>query len=117
MQTLPNHGGKGKDEDYGKDPALLVLTPVKNAPFYAIKRQPAILATLRGLVCSPELRVLDNDNNIIEGLYAAGNIVGMCFGYDCSISIGSISCGRAMCFGRVAAKSALGVLETYTWDD
>lgn len=107
----------GKDEDFGKDPTLLALTPVKTAPFYAIKRQPAILATLGGLACTPKLEVLDNENNVIGGLYAAGNVVGLCFGYDYSISIGGISCGRAMCFGRVAAKSALGTLDTYDWEN
>jgi fumarate reductase flavoprotein subunit len=105
----------GKDEDYGKDGKLLAYTPVKDSPFFAIKRKPGILTTLGGLHTTPRLEVLDTENKIIEGLYAAGNVVGLCFGYDYAISIGGISCGRAMCFGRVAAKSALGTLENYKW--
>lgn len=99
---------KGEDEDFGKNPDYLKLTKIEKAPFYAIKRVPGVLTILGGLHVNQSLQVLDLDEQPIEGLYAAGNVSGNFFGNDYPLWLGAASCGRAVTFGRYAAKNMLG---------
>ncbi len=102
----------GEDVDFGKSPEKFANTAIVEGPYYSIKRRAGILTCPGGLVTNDRLQVLDNDNNVIEGLYVAGNTVGRFYGYDYPIhgfkTIESgHSSGRAMTFGRLAAKFAM----------
>lgn len=99
---------KGEDEDFGKNPDYLKISKIEKAPFYAIKRVPGVLTILGGLHVNQNLQVLDLEEQPIEGLYAAGNVSGNFFGNDYPLWLGAASCGRAVTFGRYAAKSMLG---------
>ncbi len=111
---------KGIDEDFGKGSNLNdvyysdhrvkpnpCLAPVENAPFYAIEIWPGDLGTKGGLVADEYARVYDENNQVIEGLYATGNasasVMGDSYpGAGCTI-------GASMTFGYVAARHAAGV--------
>ncbi len=98
----------GYDEDFGKQAAR--LKPIKKAPFYAFARQAACLTPLCGLEVNGDMQVLDQDGNVIEGLYAAGNNSGNFFGGLIQrMSAGGMGVGRAVLTGRVAEKRALGI--------
>lgn len=101
----------GKDGDFGKNPEILALTPVKTPPFYAIKRLANNLTVLGGFWTTKEYQVLNNQDQPIEGLWCAGNVVGRMFGYDYSFKHAGISICRAGTTGYVAAKAILGVLD------
>ena len=45
-------------------------------PYYAVKLTPAMQGTFGGLLIDTDCQVLDTDNNIIPGLYAAGECAG-----------------------------------------
>ncbi len=64
----------GEDTDYYKKPVF--LTPVKQGPFYALKAGPALLAVCGGLKCNNDFQCLDENGEVIEGLYVLGNIMG-----------------------------------------
>lgn len=100
---------KGYDDDFLKTPEILKHTGIKKGPFFAIPRVPMILCITGGLEINKKTQVLDEDYNVIEGLYAAGNVAGGMFAYDYGMIIGGMSNGRAMTFGQLAAKAALGV--------
>ena len=104
---------KGIDEDFGKNPDYLVKTAVRNGPFYSIKRSPGPLALIDGVYSTPKMEVLDNDMNVIPGLFASGNVVHSMFGCDYTISPGGISCGHAISSGYVAGKASVGKLPDY----
>lgn len=99
---------KGYDEDFGKQSAR--MKKVEKAPFYAFARQASCLTPLTGLSVNGDMQVLDENDEPIEGLYAAGNNSGNFFGglvqRMCCPGFGV---GRAILTGRVAAKRALGV--------
>jgi succinate dehydrogenase/fumarate reductase flavoprotein subunit len=102
----------GEDVDFGKNPEHFEHTAIVEGPYYSIKRRAGILTLPGGLVTNDRLQVLDYDNNVIPGLYVAGNTVGRFYGYDYPIhgfkTIESgHSSGRAMTFGRLAAKFAM----------
>lgn len=101
---------KGYDEDFGKQQSR--LKPVVKAPFYAFKRHASLLATLSGLEVNADYQVLDENDHVIEGLYAVGNDSGGMFGgVQYPLNIPGISIGRAMLSGRVAAWRVCGKAE------
>jgi fumarate reductase flavoprotein subunit len=94
---------QGVDSDYGKPKER--LTSLEKPPYYAAKRVPGVLTVLGGVKVNQNLQVLDKDSKVIPGLYAAGNVSGGFFANDYPLTFGAVSCGRAVTFGRVAAKS------------
>ncbi|MEG0322941.1 MAG: FAD-binding protein, partial [Raoultibacter sp.] len=57
-------------------------TAIKEPPFYAIKRAPGVLATVGGLQVEEHSRVLNENGEIIKGLWAAGDCGGSCSGHE-----------------------------------
>ena len=50
------------------------LGPIDTAPFYAMKVDPGDFGTHGGLEINQHAQVLREDNSVIEGLYATGNV-------------------------------------------
>lgn len=94
----------GKDLDFGKRSEC--LTTIERAPFYAAKLGVCLLVTLGGLKVNEKLQVLDTENNVIPGLYAAGNTAGCFFANDYPNIMPGLSHGRALTFGWLAGKNA-----------
>ena len=87
----------GEDTDYYKKPVF--LTPVKQGPFYALKVGPALLAVCGGLKCNNDSQCLDENGEVIEGLYVLGNIMGDITAVDYPINVAGNSHGRCITFG------------------
>lgn len=101
----------GKDEDFGVDSTFMTYNGIKEAPFYALKRMPALLCTAGGLTINEKLEVLNEAGEPLGGLYAAGNASGSYYGDDYPLFITGGSHGRAWTFGVLAARSALGLMD------
>ena len=98
---------KGVDEDFGKLPKY--LTAIKKPPFYGVARQASVLCTLNGLLTDDDFQVIDDNDQVIEGLYAVGNTQGGWFGgLEHQMMIPGMSLGRAAVSGRMAALHACG---------
>ena len=99
----------GEDTDYGKEQHR--LTPVDTAPFYGAKNSGFILCTLDGIVIDTDMHAMDEDCNIIPGLYVNGNDSG---GYLANtypnLSTG-MACGRTVTFGYLLGKVLSGKAE------
>jgi fumarate reductase flavoprotein subunit len=50
--------------------------PIATGPFYAIRQHVTLIVSTAGLVTDDKLRIVDRKNKPIEGLYAAGEILG-----------------------------------------
>jgi fumarate reductase flavoprotein subunit len=97
----------GYDDDYGKQARR--LKPIKVAPFYAIARKPNVLCTLGGIITNGNYQALDENHEVIDGLYAVGNNQGNFFGgLEHQMVIPGMSLGRAITTGRVAGLLASG---------
>ena len=97
----------GYDDDYGKQSGR--LKPVRKAPFYAVRRQAGILCTLNGIITNGDYQALDENRNVIDGLYVTGNCQGNFFGgLEHQMIIPGMSLGRAITTGRVAGLLAAG---------
>ena len=94
----------GEDDMYGKPQQY--LTAVEEGPYYAIMGRASELCTLGGLKITTGMEVVDEDNQVIPGLYSAG--------VDCSgsmyntayVSYEGVTMGWTMTSGRLAGENA-----------
>ena len=119
VQRFNSFAAKGLDPDYGRgqsayndclgDPGYrtnAALGPLDRAPFYATKVVPADVGTCGGLIANEYAQVLDENDRVIAGLYATGNITATVMGRNYLGAGGSIA--YTMVFGYVAARHAAG---------
>lgn len=90
----------GIDPDFGRESALM---PVDTPPYYIAASANAITSTYGGITANRDMAVLDWTGQPIEGLYAAGEVVGGLHGagYYSGMSLSS-----SATFGMVAGQSA-----------
>lgn len=91
----------GEDPEFHKDTFSL---KVETAPFYATPRQPAVHHTMGGLKIDTATRVLDDNNQPIKNLYAAGEVAG---GIHAGNRLGGNALADIFTFGRIAGKQRL----------
>ena len=95
----------GEDPEFHKDTFSL---KVENAPFYATPRQPAVHHTMGGLKIDTATRVLDENNQPIKNLYAAGEVAG---GIHAGNRLGGNALADIFTFGRIAGKTAMAEMD------
>lgn len=95
---------KGVDEDFGKRADH--LWKIEGETYYAFRMIPVVSFTLGGLCLDTEARVLDVNNNPINGLYAAGEVAFTGLIGDDYPSCG-MAIGAATFYGNIAGKTAV----------
>ena len=93
----------GEDTQFEKEAHFLY--PIKDAPFYATKTGPCLLAVVGGLKVNTDLAVIDAEGNPIEGLYAIGNTSGDLYAVDYPINMPGNSNGRCLTWGWLVGKT------------
>lgn len=128
VARFSDHAAHGVDPDFSRgssafdrfpggrmgdpDSSGATLGPVETAPFYAVEVISSALGTKGGPRTDVEGRVLDVDGDVIEGLYAAGNVManpsGMVYGgAGATLAVAGvwgIAAGRAAVADRVPAR-------------
>lgn len=95
----------GRDEDFSK--VATRLFPVENPPYYAVNfGDSGLLVLIGGIDCDVDLHALDEEKNIIPGLYVAGNTQGGRFLVDYPVTVAGASHSMALSFGRLAGRNA-----------
>lgn len=103
------HRGDSAYDRYYGDPTIKPnpnLGEIKHGPFYAAKMVPGDLGTKGGIRTDNDGRALRDDNTVIDGLYAAGNVSSPVMGHTYPGPGGTI--GPAMTFGYLAALAIAG---------
>lgn len=95
----------GEDPEFHKDTFSL---KVEKAPFYATPRQPAVHHTMGGLKIDTASRVLDDNNQPIKHLYAAGEVTG---GIHAGNRLGGNALADIFTFGRIAGQTAMAEMD------
>jgi 3-oxosteroid 1-dehydrogenase len=119
IQRFNNFAAKGLDPDFGRgqsayndclgDPGYrpnAAIGPLERAPFYATKVCPADVGTCGGVITNEHAQVLDENDRVIDGLYATGNTTATVMGRTYPGAGASIA--SSMVFGYVAARHAAG---------
>ena len=96
------------DEDFGRTTGI--RHPINKGPFYAIKIAPGIHHTMGGVTINPETQVLDTQHHVIEGVFAAGEVVGGVHGAN---RIGGNAVADIIIFGLQAGKKATDYIHQY----
>ncbi len=92
---------QGFDPEFHKDTFHL---KVEKAPFYATPRKPAVHHTMGGLKIDTNACVLDENDQPIKNLYAAGEVAG---GIHAGNRLGGNALTDIFTFGRIAGKTAV----------
>ena len=117
VKRFNEFAAKGLDPDFGRgqsayniclgDPGYkpnAAVGPLDSAPYYATRVFPADVGTCGGVITNEHAQVLNDQDQVIEGLYATGNITATVMGRNYLGAGGSIA--NTMIFGYVAARHA-----------
>jgi fumarate reductase flavoprotein subunit len=99
---------QGHDDLFAKDPKF--LHPVRTPRFYAVRGFPSFTGTLGGIKINHKTEVLNNEFEVIPGLYAAGNCAGGMYGDSYDSASAGTALGFAINSGRMAGESALAYI-------
>ncbi|MCI8468526.1 MAG: FAD-binding protein [Eggerthellaceae bacterium] len=94
------------DDDFGKEPYR--LSAIRQAPFYGCWFGGTLLTTLDGLRINGHCQVLDAEDEVIPGLYAAGDASGSFFSGNYPEYLVGVACGRSTTQGRHVARYLAG---------
>ncbi|MDM4142874.1 MULTISPECIES: FAD-binding protein [Mycobacterium] len=119
IERFNQFSAKGLDPDFGRgqsayndclgDPGYrpnAAIGPLDTAPYYATRVLPADVGTCGGVITNEHAQVLDEQDRVIEGLYATGNTTATVMGRTYPGAGASIA--SSMVFGYVAARHAAG---------
>lgn len=105
IETYNKYMANGKDEDFGRNAQMTL--PFTGKKYYALTTNSNVLATVGGLTINGDCNVVDENDEVIPHLYAAGNASGNFFAGNYPRHIPGTSIGRAVTFGYVAAENAV----------
>ena len=91
----------GEDAAFGRS-ADYMTQPIGDGPYYIVEQKPRFATTMGGLVIDTDLHVINKSGEVINGLYAAGEVVGGVMGDD---SPSGANNGWAVTSGKLAAQS------------
>lgn len=91
----------GVDEDFGRAAAYMTMA-IGDGPYYLVEQKPRFATTMGGLVVNTSLQVINTKDEVIGGLYAAGEVVGGVMGDD---SPSGANNGWALTAGKLAAEA------------
>ena len=88
------------DEDFHKP--ITNQEPLNHPPYYVMRMFPKIHHTMGGVAINELGQVLNNSNQTVKGLYAAGETAG---GVHGASRLGSMAVTDCIVFGRIAGKN------------
>jgi fumarate reductase flavoprotein subunit len=109
--TIDRYNGyvdAGADPEFGRDGLVHhqgELRRIETGPWYAYPSTAAVFGTYCGLRVDEAMQVIDVFGEPIQGLRAAGEVVG---GFHGGAYMTGSALGKALVFGRVAARAAIG---------
>lgn len=109
-RTVADYNGfvsSGRDAEYQRPDLPRQLT---TPPFYAIEVTPAVHHTMGGVKIDPRTEVLDQNGQVIPGLYAAGEATGGVHGAN---RLGGNAVSDIVTFGRLAGAAAADYADSH----
>ena len=91
-----------EDADFGKE--AYRLSELRTPPFFGGWYGASFLTTVDGLRIDENMQVIDMNDEVIPGLYAAGDCSGSLFANNYPELVVACACGRTVTFGRHVAR-------------
>ena len=100
IQVFNNNIDNGGEDKFGR---TYLKNKIERAPFYAIHVHASVLVTFGGMKVNKDLQVVNKDGEVMEGLYGAGEFLGL------GATSGSAFCSGmaitpALSFGRILGR-------------
>lgn len=108
--TVEKYNGyvqSGTDEEFGRAAEYMTME-IGAGPYYLVEQKPRFATTMGGLVVNTELQVMNTSDEVISGLYAAGEVIGGVMGDD---SPSGANNGWAVTSGKLAAENIAAAME------
>lgn len=108
--TVEKYNGyvqSGNDEEFGRSAEYMTME-IGDGPYYLVEQKPRFATTMGGLVVNTGLQVVNTSDEVISGLYAAGEVVGGVMGDD---SPSGANNGWAVTSGKLAAEAIAQALQ------
>lgn len=103
MEKYNQYMEAGEDPDFGRTTSMV---PMKEGPWFILEGVVSVHHTMGGVMIDTDAHVLDTDGDIIDGLYAAGEVTGSVHGNN---RVGTFAITDITVFGRIAgANAAMG---------
>jgi len=102
VDTYNSYVENGEDLDFAR---RNMAGKIEEPPFYAIKVTPGVHHCMGGLRINTQTQVIDVWDQVIPGLYAAGEVTG---GIHGSNRLGGTAIADCITFGRIAGQNAAG---------
>ncbi len=103
IETYNQYQKNGNDLDFARKGNEMPRA-LEKSPYYAVEIAPAIHHTMGGLKINTNAQVLNNSNQVIPGLFAAGEVTGGVHGAN---RLGGTAVADIVIYGRIAANSAI----------
>ena len=105
VTTWNNAVADQNDAEFGRTTGM--ERNISDGPFYAIHIAPAVHYTMGGVAINHKTQVLNDEDQVINGLFAAGEVVGGLHGNN---RIGGNSIAETIIFGRQAGQQVFKYL-------
>lgn len=105
VKTFENYNKmckNGHDDEFGKRKELLI--PLDKPPYIARKFGPALLSVCGGVKVDDKFRALDENNEVVEGLYVLGNTMAGRYGVDYPMLLPGNSVGSGLTYGYLLGR-------------
>ncbi|MBU5483880.1 flavocytochrome c [Clostridium sp. MSJ-11] len=104
LQETINEFNKAVENKKDSFNRTLWKNKIEKAPYYATLRHPAVHHTMGGLKINEKTQVLSKSGEIIQGLYAAGEVTGGIHGGN---RLGGNALPDTIVFGKIAGKNVV----------
>lgn len=81
IDTYNSYVQAGEDKEFGR-PAEFMKAEIGEGPYYLVEQKPRFATTMGGLVINENMEVINNNNEVIPGLFAAGELANGVMGDD-----------------------------------
>lgn len=100
VEEFNKHVESKEPDEFGR---TLYETPIDNGPFYAGLRVPTVHHTMGGVHINASCQVINENGQVIPGLFAAGEVTGGIHGAN---RLGGNALTDIAVFGRIAGENA-----------
>jgi len=97
----------GVDEEFGRDAEYMSAKISEEEPYYLVEQKPRYATTLGGLLINSDLQAVNEEGEVINGLYAIGDTAGGILGDD---SVPGADVGWAVTSGYVIGQRLVDLL-------
>lgn len=105
IEKVNGYADQKHDPDFSRKPEHLIKFNIRNGPYYALKGLRAFFLTLGGVQVNTKMQAIDDDGEVIPGLYVTGQDMGGLYDSTYDLLAEGSASSFALSSGRIAVRS------------